>query len=105
MDRIPAADIGGSNSRFAQFAADGKKGLSLVGTKWLKKDSSTSFGHLIDLLGESWFSLMPEDADIAVIAVAGPVENKTRGYLPFISWGIDLGGAAAYGLQILERTG
>jgi glucokinase len=90
MANILAADIGGTNCRFGRFAAgeDGK--LLLVETTWLKTKDADSFGQLIEHLRASGFSLKPEDADIFVIAIAGPVEQGSRSSPPLISWDIDL---------------
>jgi len=90
MKRILAADIGGTNSRFAYFSVDASGGLDLVETQWLETRESSSFGNLIEDLLSRDFSLNPADADVAVIAVAGPVEDGTRSAPPFISWKIDI---------------
>jgi glucokinase len=45
---------------------------------------------LIDNLKKSDFSFKPDGADIVVIAVAGPVENRVRSKPPLIAWGIDI---------------
>ena len=90
MKKILAADIGGTNSRFAFFRYDGKEGLQLAESKWLKTSESASFGELLKNLKDAGFSLRPEDADIAVFAIAGPVENGVRCSPPFIEWGIDI---------------
>jgi glucokinase len=45
---------------------------------------------LIDNLKKSAFSFNPDRADIVVIAVAGPVENKVRSSPPLIDWGLDI---------------
>ncbi|MEE9524123.1 MAG: glucokinase [Thermodesulfovibrionales bacterium] len=100
MKKILAADIGGTNSRFAYFETDGRKELSLVTTKWLLTKDNNSFGNLIDNLGKTEFPLKPGDADIAVFAVAGPVEKEVYCSPPFISWDIDISNAdKKYGLR------
>ncbi len=100
MKKILAADIGGTNSRFAYFESDERKELSLVTTKWLKTKDNNSFGNLIDNLGKTEFPLKPDDADVAVFAVAGPVENEVYCSPPFISWDIDISNAdKKYGLS------
>jgi len=88
--KILAADIGGTNSRFAHFETDLKSSLDMVDSKWLATGEADSFHELIGKLLESEFSLGPEQADIIVIAGAGPVENKTRISPPNISWDIDI---------------
>lgn len=87
---ILSADIGGTHSRFAHFTASEKEGLKLVGVKWLNTTDARSFGGLLDNLRESGSSLRPEESDIVVIAIAGPIEGGVKSSPPFISWGIDL---------------
>jgi len=87
---ILAADIGGTNSRFAHFEVTKNGELELTKTQWLKTKEAPSFGRLIAELKESNFSLRPDKADIAVIAVAGPVERGVYSSPPFIAWDIDI---------------
>jgi glucokinase len=87
---ILSADIGGTHSRFAHFTTGPGDELKLVGVKWLKTTEARSFGGLLDNLRESGASLKPEEADIVVIAIAGPIEGGVKSSPPFISWGIDL---------------
>ncbi len=87
--KILAADIGGTNSRFAHFEADQDGKLSLIATKWLKTQDSLSFGHLLQQLGSGEFSLKHDHADIVVVAVAGPVELGLYSSPPFITWNFD----------------
>ncbi len=93
MQNIFTADIGGTNSRFAVFGADRNGKLSLLEIYWLKTTDFESFGQLIHNVNESGMSLKPGEADIVVIAVAGPVESGVRSAPPFISWDIDISGA------------
>ena len=90
MKNILAADIGGTNSRFAHFRTTPDDGLELVGVKWLSTTEAKSFGQLLEQLQASDFTLSPETADIAVIAAAGPVEHGSYCAPPYISWDIDL---------------
>ena len=90
MKTILAADIGGTNSRFAHFQTDLESTLALVDTLWLPTDDADSFAQLLDQLRSSDFSLPADAADIAVIAVAGPVEHDSYCAPPYISWDIDL---------------
>jgi glucokinase len=90
MKKILAADIGGTNSRFAYFEIDRSGVLALSETHWLKTRDASSFADLLGSLRESSFSLNPEDTDVAVFAVAGPVEDGVRSAPPFISWKIDI---------------
>lgn len=88
--RILAADIGGTSSRFASFTSHGEGVLRHEASQWLATKESDSFGELLRRLGETSFPLPPEEADMAVIAVAGPVEGGCRSAPPNISWDIDL---------------
>ncbi len=90
---ILAADIGGTNSRFAHFEATPKGELKLIKTLWLKTKEAPSFGRLLSELKEKRFSIQPDQADIAVIAVAGPVEQGVYSSPPFIAWDIDISNA------------
>lgn len=93
MKSILAADIGGTNSRFAHFQSDQNGTLVLAGTKWLRTTEANSFSQLLAQLRHSDFTLPLDQADMAVIAVAGPVERKgTYSAPPYISWDIDLAG-------------
>ncbi len=98
--RILAADIGATNSRFAHFEAGPDERLSCIQTQWLKTADAVSFAHLLALLRKSGFRLEPEQADIAVIAIAGPVERGLHSAPPFIPWEIDIANALHdFGLQ------
>jgi glucokinase len=90
MEKILSADIGGTNSRFAFFETGRDGRLRLVRTQWVKTTGFSSFVQLVDHVRSSAFPLPPEEADIAVFAVAGPVERGTKSAPPFISWDIDL---------------
>ena len=90
MKSILAADIGGTNSRFAHFQTDLESTLALVDSLWLPTDDADSFAQLLEQLRSSDFSLPVGAADIAVIAVAGPVERASYCAPPYIAWDIDL---------------
>jgi glucokinase len=90
MKHIFAADIGGTHSRFGHFVLHGDNSLSLEETLWLMTAESESFPVLLENLRLSGFPLLPEAADIAVFAVAGPVEDGVRSRPPLIAWDIDL---------------
>lgn len=87
---ILAADIGGTNSRFAQFQIDQNNTLTLKGMQWLPTTEAKSFAQLLEQLRASDFTLPADQADIAVFAVAGPVEGGTFCAPPYIDWDIDL---------------
>jgi len=90
MKSILAADIGGTNSRFAHFTLDEKGKLALNNTCWLETGKSTSLSQLLGLLTRSEFSLAIDQSDIAVLAVAGPIINGVYSNPPNIPWDIDL---------------
>jgi glucokinase len=97
---ILAADIGGTNSRFAHFTADEDGGLSLVSQIWLKTAEADSFTSLLDNLRASGFPVAPQNADIVGIAIAGPVTAGVRSKPPLIPWEIDISHAKRdYGFQ------
>lgn len=87
---ILAADIGGTNSRFAWFSAEDGASLRVIQTIWLNTKDSPSFGHLIDRLRNSDFQLRPEEADLVAVAAAGPVEKGVYCAPPLIAWDIDM---------------
>ncbi len=97
---ILAADIGGTNSRFAHFTADADGNLALVSHVWLKTAEADSLASLLQNLKASRFPLEPKEADIVGIAIAGPVTNGVRSNPPLIPWGIDISNAKSdYGFQ------
>ncbi|SOB57146.1 Glucokinase [Pseudodesulfovibrio profundus] len=90
MVKILAADIGGTNSRFAVFeSTDGE--LKMEDSIWLQTHDVESFPLLLEQLWDSDFSGTPGSFDSITLAVAGAVshERKSR-YLPNIPWEIDL---------------
>jgi glucokinase len=100
MAVILAADIGGTNSRFAHFETNEGGKLALKGTCWLKTKESSSFRELMDNLREVDFNLKPDDADIAAMAVAGPIEKGgTYSAPPYIDWDIDISSPDRLGLR------
>jgi len=90
---ILAADIGGTNSRFALFSVDEPEKLTMVSQSWLKTSEADSFVALLNTLTMGGFSLKPENADIVGIAIAGPIENDTMSSPPLIPWSINIADA------------
>ncbi len=90
MQSILAADIGGTNSRFAHFQTTAGGVLSLVAKKWIPTADASSFAELLTQLAASEFPLAPKTADIAVIGAAGPVRQGRYCDPPNIAWDIDL---------------
>jgi len=90
MEKILAADIGGTNSRFAYFQLQPNGTLSLAETHWLKTRDARSFLQLLEHLSATEFSLSRAQCDVAVFAIAGPVEDGVFSDPPNITWQIDL---------------
>lgn len=88
--KILAADIGGTNSRFAWFEAASPSRMSLTSSVWLRTARYSCFADLLEGFLNSEAGRSLSDADIAVFAVAGPVENETYCRPPNIDWDIDL---------------
>jgi glucokinase len=100
MIKILSADIGGTNSRFAYFTYNRDGRLTLTASMWFKTTDVDSFDDLIKRLVASDFPVKPNEVDIAVFAVAGPVEDNVYCSPPFISWDIDISDAdRRYGLK------
>lgn len=90
MVKILAADIGGTNSRFALFSASGNE-LQMEDSIWLKTHSAQTFPELLDNLWESDFSAEPGQFDSAVLAVAGAVRHGVEcRHLPNAPWSVDV---------------
>jgi glucokinase len=90
MKSLLTADVGGTNSRFAHFESDRNGVLTLVSTKWLPTSGAGSFFQLLKKMQHTDFTLSLSDADIAIIAAAGPVAHERYCAPPYISWDIDL---------------
>jgi len=100
MKKILTADIGGTNSRFAYFQLQPNGSLSLAETHWLKTREARSFLQLLEQLGASEFTLSPAQSDVAVFAIAGPIEDGVFSDPPNIAWHIDVSDALEnFGLQ------
>jgi glucokinase len=90
MAKILAADIGGTNSRFALFSASGGI-LTLEDSIWLKTHEAGTFPELLERLWASPFAARPGRFDAAVLAVAGAVRHGVEcRHLPNAPWGVDL---------------
>ena len=86
---ILAADIGGTNSRFAHFRLSGGGEPILCETTWLPTNGVDSFAGLLGLLAASGFGLSPAEADAAVLAVPGAVVGRTV-HFANVRWTLDL---------------
>jgi len=87
---ILAADIGGTNSRFAHFRANNAGELELRSHIWLKTAEAESFVDLLQKLRDSDFQFDPGQADIVGIAIAGPITKGVKGNPPLIPWEVDI---------------
>jgi glucokinase len=85
-----AADIGGTNSRFALFKTVGD-GLEMEDSIWLESHGVSSFSNLLQQLWDSDFPVVPGGFDSAALAVAGAVQDGVEcRKLPNVPWSIDL---------------
>lgn len=90
MAKILAADIGGTNSRFALFDTTGDK-LEMEDSIWLETHGAATFPELLEQLWQSDFSVVPGGFDSAALAVAGAVRHGVEcPFLPNAPWGVDL---------------
>jgi glucokinase len=97
---ILAADIGGTNSRFAHFRITTSGELDLISHLWIQTAEALSFADLLQKLRGSNLQLDPPEADIVAIAAAGPIIEGVRVKAPLIPWEIDISHAARdYGFQ------
>ncbi|MFW5838102.1 MAG: glucokinase [Desulfovibrionaceae bacterium] len=89
MERILAADIGGTNSRFAAFTVDRAGRLKMAEKTWLPSSEAESFAQLLQQLEDADFSLSPSEADVVVMALAGPVMHGTYCNPTNLPWDVD----------------
>jgi len=90
MSKILAADIGGTNSRFALFDINGSD-YEIVDTIWLDTHGASTFPELLEQLWQSDCSVEPGGFDAAVMAAAGAVLGGVQcPYLPNAPWAIDV---------------
>jgi len=90
MAKILAADIGGTNSRFALFDSR-EGGLSLEDSIWLDTHGVSTFPELLEQLWDSEFRATPGSFNSAALAVAGAVSHGIEcQFLPNAPWGVDL---------------
>lgn len=84
-----AADIGGTNSRFAAFALEYGT-LRHMQSVWLPTEQADSLAHLLEQLAQTHLPCTPQTAAGFVLGVAGPVDAGRRATLANIAWDIDL---------------
>jgi glucokinase len=80
MTRILAADIGGTNSRFAVFEARGGE-IAVAWEVRLPTAGALRFEDLLERVLAGSLPIAPEAVDCAVLAVAGPVTAGRRAKL------------------------
>ena len=90
MKHVFAADIGGTNSRFAHYELEDGKEPVVVNSVWLQTGEATSFAHLLEMLRASSFGFDPARADVGVLAVAGAVDRGRYCKLTNASFALDL---------------
>ena len=88
--QILVADIGGTNSRFAHFEYNEQQGLQKKESVWLSSQGVSSFSELLSQLSNSALTLKLVDADICILAAAGPVKGGKYCKPTNVSWDIDL---------------
>jgi len=86
---ILAVDIGGTNSRFAHFTSAAAGTIAHVKSVWLSTKAAKSFEELLLQIKNTDFSLPIAEADLAVFALAGPIEDGVFCSPPLIEWDID----------------
>ncbi|BCS87291.1 glucokinase [Pseudodesulfovibrio sediminis] len=90
MAYVLAADIGGTNSRFALFDITDSR-FEIVDSIWLETHGVSSFPDLLSALWKSDFKAEPGGFDSAVLAAAGAVLGGVKcPNLPNAPWGIDV---------------
>jgi glucokinase len=85
---ILAADIGGTNGRFAVFEKDDEDRFSLRERHVLPTASAGGFSQLVDQLAKSKLADWLPRCTAVVIAVPGPVRNGQAPNLPNVSWSL-----------------
>jgi glucokinase len=88
--QILVADIGGTYSRFAQFALTDHGQLSLIVESHLKTPEYPSFRALLNAAAQLDPRLELPNSDLAVLAVPGPVMANSVVSLANVPWDIDL---------------
>jgi glucokinase len=98
MQRILAADIGGTHSRFGFFElAAGVDEPHLLGIVRMPTQASESLAALLELLFSEPRPFAARSCDLAVLAVPGPVQGRFC-RPPNIKWDIDLNDITTVGL-------
>lgn len=84
MKNILAADIGGTNSRFARFRVNQERLLTLEEEEWIDTRSVNSFQELIKKASKK--INIEENNDILIFGVPGPVERGYYANLVNVPW-------------------
>ncbi len=85
---ILAADIGGTNGRFAVFENDDEDRRCLRKRHALPTASVDDFSQLVEQLAKSELAEWLPRCEAVVIAVPGPVQNGQAPNLPNVSWSL-----------------
>ena len=89
MSLIIAADIGGTNSRFAAFSLSDDR-LDYLNSQRLVTHEASSLAELLDRLGPEGSIPPQKDWDAAVLAVPGAVEDRSFAHLANVAWEVDV---------------
>ena len=87
---ILAADIGGTNARFASFETDAAGKPQMTKAVWLETGAARSLMDLLDQLPGAGFDVDFTTVKAAVLAAPGPVQDGSRVRMANVSWEIDI---------------
>jgi glucokinase len=87
---ILAADIGGTNARFAAFETDETGSPMMIESVWLETGAAESLMDLLDQLPGAGFHVDISNAKAAVLAAPGPVQDGSRVRMANVSWELDI---------------
>lgn len=90
MKNVIAADIGGTNSRFAFFRLDEGEGLSIVDSFRFKTGDARSLAELIEEVKKKTSVPPYSEWDALVLAVPGAVKERTFAKLANVPWTVDV---------------
>lgn len=90
MLKVLAADIGGTNSRFARFDLGERSDAHIIGECSLASKSFASFAALLQELRQNEFWKLAEGVECFVIAITGPVQGGKYCQSVNLPWDVDL---------------
>lgn len=97
MKTILAADIGGTNARFALFTS-GPDGLAMGEKAQLPSREAESFSGLLKMLEQSAEGIRLSNAHVTSLAVAGPIHGGMYCKPPNLDWDVDISNPSVLGL-------